>query len=126
MEGIWYAHFTARLAQWDGVTVLRDAKVLGADLRHPYSGSYREDRNVLYANIRVTSDAPPHVLPNIEHLFSLFLEDRLPNGQLRPPAQPSERDREHRIAQGGVNVRFGAEGHASHDGIFGSCQLTLI
>ena len=73
MEGIWYAHFTSGPAQGDGVAVLRDGEILGADPRHTYSGSYREDGNVLYADIRVTPYAIPGDLSDIEHPFSLFL-----------------------------------------------------
>ena len=74
MEGIWYAHFTSGEMYGDGVAVLRDGLVQGADPAHTYSGSYQEEGSNLYANVRVSPYAGSVLPADLTHPITYFLE----------------------------------------------------
>jgi len=73
MEGLWYAHFTAGPVQGNGIAVLRNGEILGGDLSHTYTGSYRSDGPELYANVRVSPYTMGPVPTDIEHPVTFFL-----------------------------------------------------
>jgi len=54
LNGLWHTHFVAGPAHGDGMAVLRDGEILGGDPTHTYTGSYRLDGALLYANVRVS------------------------------------------------------------------------
>ena len=74
MEGIWYAHFSSGTNQGDGLAVLRNGEILGGDPLHIYKGSYQEDGQFLYANVRVSPYVGAGVPVDLEHPFSIFLK----------------------------------------------------
>lgn len=74
MEGIWYAHFTSGNVHGDGVAVLHDGKIEGADPAHTYSGSYQEDGPHVYVNVRVSPYAGASLPADLNHPVTYFLQ----------------------------------------------------
>jgi len=74
MEGLWYAHFTSGPLQGDGLAVLHNGEILGGDLTRTYTGSYREDGSLLYADVCVSPYARSNVPSELRHSIKVFLQ----------------------------------------------------
>lgn len=74
MEGLWHTHFTAGPVQGEGLAVLRDGEILGGDPARTYTGSYREDGKLIYANVRVSPYAHAGVPSELKHPITIFLQ----------------------------------------------------
>jgi hypothetical protein len=73
MEGIWYAHFSTGSSQGNGLAVLRNGEILGGDPDHTYTGSYQEDGDLIYANVRVAPYTKSGHALDMNHPVSFFL-----------------------------------------------------
>src|SRR5579871_6015068 len=91
MEGIWYTHFSAGPVQGDGVAVLHDGEIQGADPSHTYVGSYQEDGSNLYANVRVSPYAGATVPVEMEHPVTLFLKGSVNGNSAKIAGHPNNR-----------------------------------
>ncbi|MGC1421002.1 MAG: GrlR family regulatory protein [Terracidiphilus sp.] len=91
MEGIWYAHFTSGEMYGDGVAVLRDGLVQGADPAHTYSGSYQEEGSNLYANVRVSPYAGSVLPADLTHPITYFLRGSVTGNSAKVTGHPDNR-----------------------------------
>ena len=74
MEGLWYAHFTVGPLQGDGLAVLRNGEILGGDPTRTYTGSYREDGSLLYADVCISPYAHCKAPSELKHPIKVFLQ----------------------------------------------------
>lgn len=91
MKGIWYAHFTSGEVYGDGVAVLHDGLIEGADPAHTYSGSYQEEGSNLYANVRVSPYAGSSLPPDLTHPITYFLKGTVTGNSARVAGHPDNR-----------------------------------
>jgi len=91
MQGLWYAHFTAGPVQGDGLAVLRDGEILGGDMAHTYSGSYREDGSLLYANVEVSPYQRSNTPADLAHPVTFFLKGAVVGDSANISGHPDNR-----------------------------------
>jgi len=91
MEGIWYAHFTSGEVYGDGVAVLHDGLVQGADPAHTYSGSYQEEGSNLYVNVRVSPYAGSLLPADLTHSITCFLRGSVTGDSAQITGHPNNR-----------------------------------
>jgi hypothetical protein len=91
MQGLWYAHFTAGPVHGDGLAVLRDGEILGGDLAHTYTGSYREDGSLLYVNVQVSPYERATVPADMAHPVTFFLKGAVARDSANISGHPDNR-----------------------------------
>ena len=57
-EGLWIVQFAGMEGKGGGVVVLTNGRALGGDGAFTYIGTYREEKNVLYASVLVQNFQP--------------------------------------------------------------------
>ncbi|MGA9585577.1 MAG: GrlR family regulatory protein [Terracidiphilus sp.] len=91
MEGIWYAHFTSGELNGVGVAVLHNGQVEGGDPAHTYSGSYQEEGNNVYANVRVSPYAGSTQPADLTHPITYFLRGSVTGDLARVSGHPNNK-----------------------------------
>jgi hypothetical protein len=91
MEGLWYAHFTVGPVQGDGLAVLHDGEILGGDFAHTYTGSYREDGTLLYANVQVSPYERSAIPADLAHPVTFFLRGSIAGNSASISGHPSNK-----------------------------------
>ena len=91
MEGIWYAHFKLGEASGEGVAVLHNGQIEGADPLHTYTGSYQEDGPEVYANVRVSPHADSSRPADLTHPVTFFLRGSVNGDSAQVSGHPHNR-----------------------------------
>ena len=91
MEGIWYAHFTSKEVNGEGVAVLHNGQIEGGDPSHTYSGSYQEDGPHVYANVRVSPYAGSSLPADLTHPITFFLKGSVTGDSAKVTGHPDNR-----------------------------------
>jgi len=91
MEGIWYAHFSSGATHGDGLAVLRNGEIYGGDPQHTYTGSYQQDGDLLYANVRVAPYEKSGIPADIGHPVSYFLQGSISGESAHVSGHPNNR-----------------------------------
>ena len=91
MEGIWYAHFKLGESYGDGVAVLHNGLIEGADPLHTYSGSYQEDGSHVYANVRVSPYQGASQPADLSHPITFFFKGSVTGNSAQVEGHPDNR-----------------------------------